>query len=688
MKKTIFVLVLALILLPAALEAVRVDPANGPYFVGQAIRFAASDSMWDYNNGIIYYGDGTSDTGVMFSSWKTHVYRSPGRYVVRITKPPGSPGRNAAVRGIKTIYPPDESMTILIQENRSIQVSPVNPVAGQAVTFTAVNFNTPDNIRWEMGDGTIYRHQAATSPRGGSVVTHTYSKSGAYQISAYDWNGSLQVAAVSVQVNIGQPNRAILFSPVSPREDQPVYFEAANFLQPNSIQWNFGDGTREVNGTEIMHRFQQAGTLTVSAVDGTLTHPPVSTTVTVLPENRFITVSAPEVLVNRPLSVSAHNFRGDLILWDFGDGVQESGGHEVTHIYTQSGTFTISARDENGESARSFTAVVTVRGIDDEVLVDVAEIRLDNGKYYKVVPRKSRALYAVLRMKMRGTGLVSGQWIVDGRPYEFINELAVQGELKEIRTRELPGLPVLDPGLHTITLELTRPDQLNVVFPVLKYFVLPYENLVELATPLNEFVAKEKEIPEFSWLRARGASRYEVAFSGHLYSILYNTPDQQWHDAGTELSFTPTPEIWNQLRRNRWSYWKVRALDSAGQTVAESEVREFKVIVATAEITLNRVTDLEGRVVDLSGGVVSSRSDNLLVQGSLKYAADTEFLVLRVFTDDLMTDQLVFRDVRKDRELHFETSVPHNGNSRVLFQLLKTSSPAVVVGLHNLRLKR
>ncbi|HDP95459.1 MAG TPA: PKD domain-containing protein [Candidatus Aminicenantes bacterium] len=686
MKKTILVLIIALLMLPAALEAIQVDPPSGPYFVGQEILFRASSYDYNFHPGVINYGDGSSDTNVTEAYWKTHVYRSPGRYVVTL-QPPAYPSQGR-LRTISGTPPPPESMTITIRENRSIQVSPASPVVGQATTFTAVNFNTPDNIRWEMGDGTVYRHQGAASPRGGSVVTHTYAQAGSYQVRAYDWNGSLQVTAVSVQVNIGQPNRAIQFSPASPREDQPVYFEAVNFLQPTSIHWNFGDGTREVNGSQIMHRFQQAGTRTVSAVDGTLSHPPVSTSITVLPENRFITVSAPEVLMNRPVSVAAQNFRGDLVLWNFGDGVQESGGHEVTHTYAQSGTFTISARDENGESTRQFTATVTVRGIDDEVLVDVAEIRLDNGKYYKVVPRKSRALYAVLRMKMRGTGIVSGQWIVDGQPYEFFNELAIQGELKEIRTRELPGLPVLDPGLHTITLELTRPNQLNVVFPVLKYFVLPYENLVELATPLNEFVAKEKEIPEFSWLRAPGASRYEVAFSSNLYAILYNTPDQPWHDAGTEPSFTPTPPIWNQLRRNRWSYWKVRALDSAGQVVAESDVREFKAIVATAEITLNRVTDLEGREVDLSNGVVSSRSDHLLVQGNLKYAADTEFLVMRIYTDEIMTDQLVFRNVQKDRELRFETSVPHNGDSRVLFQLLKTSSPAVVVGLQNLRLKR
>lgn len=688
MKKQIFVLLIVLVLLPAGLQAVRVDPASGPYYVGQEIRFAGSDPAWDDYTGYIHYGDGTVGSDVEYSTWLTHVYRNPGRYVVRITMSQPGQGKRG-LGGVQYLAPTDETMVITIRDDRSIQVSPANPVAGQLVTFTAIRFKTPDSIRWEMGDGTTYRHHAAgRAPHGGSVVTHTYTNPGSYQVKAYDWNGSLQVAAVSLQINIGQPARSIQYTPMSPREDQPVYFEAINFLQTSNIQWNYGDGTQEVNGTMPVHRFQQAGTMTVSAVDGSLTHSPVTAVVTVLPENRFISVSAPEVRINQLVTATAQNFRGDLILWNWGDGTQETGGHEVTHTYAQPGVFTISARDENGESTRSFTSVVTVRGIDDEVMVEVAEIRLDNGKYYRVVPRKTRSLYAVLLMRMRGTGIVSGKWIVDGQPYEFFNELAVQGQLKEIRTREIPGLPVLDPGLHTITLELTRPAELNVRFPVLKYFVLPYENIVELQTPANEFVAKEKEIPEFSWLRATGASKYEVALSSHLYSVVYNTKDLQWHDAGAELSFTPTPEAWDRLRRNRWSYWKVRALDSAGQPVAESDVREIKVIVATAEIKLSQVTDLQGQPLELSQGTVNTRAEHLLVKGSLKYAANAEFLVLRVYSGESMTDQLVFRNVKKGELRTFETSVPNDGESRVLFQLLKTSSPAVVVGLYNLRLKR
>lgn len=681
MKKS-FAISIILLALPGLLSAIVVNPPSGPYYVGQRIQFHGSDYMWSYTPGILYFGDGTSVSGVTNTSWKTHVYRSPGRYVVRLTSPPGGNSQP------QTLYPPDESMVIRIRENRAIEVSPVNPVAGQMITCTAINFNTPDNIRWEMGDGTVYRQHSASSPSGSSVITHVYNQPGSFQIQAYDWEGTSSVAPVSITLTIGSPARKIEYHPMSPRVDQPVYFEAKSFIQSSAIRWVFSDGTQLVNGTNVTHRFQQDGLQTVQAFDGTLSHSPVRESITVLPENRSITLSAPEVRVNLPVTAMAINFRGDFVLWNFGDGEILSGAHQISHVYTTPGTYTISARDENGESTKNFIATVKVVGIDDQIRVEVAEIRLDNGKYYKVVPRKSKSLFAVFRTKMQGTGAVAGQWIVDGHPYEFFNELAVQGELKEIRTRDIPGLPVLDPGLHTITLQLTRPADLNVNFPVLKYYVLPYENVIETIAPLNGFICKEKEIPDFSWKRPQGASRYELAFSNNLYDILYNTPELKWNDVGVEPRFQPAESVWNHIDRNRMTYWKVRALDSVNQVIAESDIREIKVIVATAEIAIHSVTDLEGRPIELKAGRIYSKADFMLLHGSLVYEADTEFLVLRVFANQTPVDRLVFRNVRKGKTLDFETSVPNDGNTRVLLQLLKTSSPAVVVGMKNLQVKR
>ena len=118
----------------------------------------------------------------------------------------------------------------------------------------------------------------------------------------------------------------------------------------------------------------------------------------------------------------------------------------MTHAYKLPGNYTITARDENGVSEKRFQAAVRVIGISDQVSLEIAEITLDNGKYYKVIPKKSKNIQAQLRMKMKGTGIVSGYWIVDGQPYQFFNETVYQGQIKTILTSEAPASPYSTPA--------------------------------------------------------------------------------------------------------------------------------------------------------------------------------------------------------------------------------------------------
>jgi hypothetical protein len=684
MKKAFIILILSLGVLIAGLYAIDVSPASGPYYVGDAIQFKSTNSCFDYYTGTINFGDGASVSGVTSYTWNSHRYRGPGQYQVTIVSS-------------WPYYCSDSpsSLMITINENRSIQVSPAQPIAGQQITCTAINFVTPKNIRWDMGDGTIYSVGNVRMIRGGSIVTHTYTNPGSYTIKAYDWDGNTAVAPVSVRITIGQPNRQITYTPPNPRVDQPVYFETLNFLS-QVIDWNFGDGTIVSAGsTQQVHRYQHdspaAQTYTVSARAPMANYNPVTTTISVLPENRTIMASPQEVRINQEVTATAYNFRGDYILWNFGDGSQKSGFHSEKHAYNRPGQFTITARDENGESQKQFTANVTVRGITDELKVEVAEIILDNGKYYKVVPKNSKDIGAILRMKMRGTGIVAGYWLVNGSPFEYFNEVAYQGELKQIPTRAVPGLPTLQPGIQTVTVVLTRPgpEEVALTFPVLKYFVLPYENVVTVIGPPEAFVAKEDEIPEFSWQAAKGGAKYQIAFANSLYPILYNTEDLNWINLESARAYTPTPEVWQGIKRNRWTYWKVRGLDSNYQSVAESDIRDIKVVVATAEIGIDRVTDLDGTAIQTAEDTVRAPADDVIVHGSITYKGEAKYLVLRVYADNQLVDQLLFRDVKKDETRHFETSVPNQKkNTNVTFQVLTTSSPAVIIGLKNLTLKR
>ena len=688
MKKTLVLFFFLAALVAPLRAAIITSPSSGVVNVGQSL-WVRLDCV-DYFSCLMIWGDGTSYSGQdsdFYGGFNiSHTYRNPGNFQMHLRRYP--------------TYTPycaiDEYRTITVLENRTLALDPALPAVGQTVTFSAGNFITPTDLAWDFGDGTRLSDQ-------GSVVTHAYAQAGAYTLRVYDWNGNLKTTPVSMTVNVVIPVRQIVYTPELPRADQEVLFQAANF-RIAAIDWNFGDGTLLQNvSAAVAHRYQNPGTFTVSAIEHGYTNiAPATRTITILPDNRSLSLSSPEVRVSEELTVTAVNFRGPLVQWDFGDGSTAStpvpvaarpgafpGPLVIRHVYARAGNFKITARDENGASAKTFAAAVRVLGISDSLALEVAEITLDNGKYYQVVPRNSKAIRARLKMKMRGTGIVSGYWIVDGQPSYFFNETAYQGQVKTIPTPEVPGLPTFDPGMHTITLQLTRPALDMAVFPTLRYFVLPYENIIALLGPSDGAVLKEDEAASFSWERALGGSRYQIAFSGSLFPLLRADADLAWRECPDQTRYAPDAETWRAIGRDRWTYWKVRAVDGAGVVVAESGIREMKVIVPGARISIRRISDMDGRDIAAAAGEVTTRADRLLVHGTLTYPAAAEFLVLRVYAGGELVDQLLFRDVRQGEERAFETSVANpEGGSRVAFEVLKSSSPSVLVGYEELRLRR
>ena len=642
------------------------DPAHP--IAGQTITFMArnfntpSDITWNMGDGTTLSHRGSS---------VTHTYSIAGNYSIRAYD----------WNGNTTTTPVTLTLNILA-DNRLIVANLTNPYAGQTITFTATNFKTPSNITWDMGDGTTYLHK-------GSVITHSYSTAGNYATKAFDWNGDTTTAPVILTLTVATPPRGITYSPELPRVDQSVNIQAHGF-KSGSIDWNFGDGSpAQTYSTLVSHRFQKPGTFTITAKEHGMDSAPESRAITILPENRSLVLSASEARKDEPLTITALNFRGQLILWNFGDGTVVSGPATMTHIYKLPGNYLIIARDENGASEKKIQASVKVLGISDQVNLEIAEITLDNGKYYKVVPKNSKNIRAILKMKMRGTGIVSGYWIINNQPFEFFNETVYQGQIKTIFTKEIPGLPVFDPGMHTITVKLTRPESETVVFPTLRYFVLPYENEITTLTPRDGAIIKEDEMANFSWQNVLGGSYYQIAFANSLFPLLRDDPSVKWLNCPDSLNFTPDAETWNAIQRNQWTYWKVRAMDSNKSVLAASSVQEMKIIIPGAAVGIQKISDMDGNTIEFVNGITTTKVDPLLVHGYLTYPAEAEYLILQVYANENKIDQLLFRDVKKEEKRFFETSVPNSEKeSRILFQVLKSSSPSLIIGVLELQLKK
>jgi PKD repeat protein len=688
MKKIFFFASILAGLVLTLLATIITDPASGTINVGASI--GAQIDCLDYVACNMFWGDGTVTGGNdddFYFNFRYHVYRNPGTFTMHFRR----------YSGPDSFCPLNEYKTVIVRETRSITMSPEKPSVGQVVRFTAVGFKTPGDITWDMGDGKTYKHNK-------SSITHTYAKAGKYTVRAFDWKGDTTTTPVSLAITVAEPMRMITFMPAAPRVDQEVSLQAVNFASA-SIDWNFGDGTpQQTYSPAVAHRYQNPGAFIITAVEHGMNLAPATQAISILPENRSLSLSAQEARADEPITVTAVNFRGPQVLWDFGDGSTASGPGTMaragraggisgpttmTHAYRLPGSYTITARDENGASQKTFKAQVKILGISDQVNLEIAEIVLDNGKYYKVVPRNSKNIRALLRMKMKGTGIVSGYWVVDGQPFQFFNETVFQGQIKTIPTPEIPGLPVFDPGMHTITMQLTRPAGEGVVFPTLRYFVLPYENEIAVLAPKDGAIIKEDEVATFAWESALGGSYYQVAFASGIFPLMRNDESLAWHDCPERLRFTPDAETWKSIKRNEWTYWKVRAMDSGRLIMAESGVMEMKIIVPGAKIGIERITDLDGNGIAIGGGLASTRAERVLVHGGLTYPAEAEYLVLRVYANDTLVDQLLFRDVKQDEKRAFETSVPNAGpECRVVFQVLKSSSPSMLIGYAELMLKR
>ncbi len=173
---------------PRSLRASPERPAaNHPVEI-TALNFREPEKIaWDL-------GDGTrlkpgSGTGVVQAGFLIrHAYEKAGTYVVK------------AYDGGDESRPP---LTIELQvaaDPRLIRVKPDQAVAGAELEFSALHFNTPDDLRWDMGDGTMFPSEKDAAARAGSRVRHRYSRPGSYVVRVFDWNGNPDSRPVQLEV--------------------------------------------------------------------------------------------------------------------------------------------------------------------------------------------------------------------------------------------------------------------------------------------------------------------------------------------------------------------------------------------------------------------------------------------------------------------------------------------------------
>jgi PKD domain/Bacterial Ig-like domain (group 1) len=282
------------------------------------------------------------------------------------------------------------TITINVAGAPTVVITPPNPAptAGLpstytfAVTAAAANGSAVRDLTVNWGDGSIQDLGAVT---GNAVVSHTYRAPGAYTITATvtDSSGFSQPTSTAVTVNPPSFGLAITAPSTPPSAGLPAAFTIATGTLPagdavRNVHIDWGDTSSQdlgaISGTAtVTHVYTAAGTYTVTATltDTAGNSTSVSTAVTVVATPNPTIIITPSVAtatktatftiqVTPPTGVGVTD-----ALLNFGDGNQQdlgglNGTTTVTHVYSSSGTFTVTltVTDTLGRKTTGSTTVI------------------------------------------------------------------------------------------------------------------------------------------------------------------------------------------------------------------------------------------------------------------------------------------------------------------------------------------
>lgn len=291
-------------------DSINVTPSQ-TVNVGQTLTFTlittditSTSSTWDF-------GDGTPTINEVSPS---HVYTEPGQYTV------------TCHHGNSTL-----SITITVNENRSITVTGSNFKVGDTVNFTANNFIT-NNLKWDFGDGAI--------ENGNTTKSHIYSRAGNFTVKVYDNNGTARTP-VTYTINILPDNRTLNINPNNPALYQEVTFNANGFSGAN-LSWDFGDGTTLTGSTQVKHTYTRTGNfeVKVNVVGSSLQ--PIKKTLNINRDIRKIEITPSNIRLGIPISIKVKNIKPDIIVkWKINNTYLTETQQNIRYTFYDSGTYEI-----------------------------------------------------------------------------------------------------------------------------------------------------------------------------------------------------------------------------------------------------------------------------------------------------------------------------------------------------------
>jgi PKD repeat protein len=508
----------------------------GAEVVFESRNFAAGPLQWDFGDGVVERG----------GARQTHRYQRSGNFFLKV------------VEADEPHTLPFEKKIQVLNDNRDLVVKTAMIFADSEFEIEAQNFRGPA-VSWDFGDGAL-----VTGPR---LMKHRYNRTGQFRIRAVDFAG--RDGKFIEKIVLVESDSRFISLPDEIIAGEAIDMQLKNTPAGNFV-WKFSDGETR-SGQDLKGKaFRYPGPQKITVADATGKYPPLEKAIRVLPDTRVLKSSVGFSLPGEDVAFTAMNFKGPGIRWDFGDGtVKENGQARETHLFSTIGRFQVKAVDFNGGSSKVFSTDVVVAEMTPGFKINTLEFVFANGKYYRVITKNGPGPNYQLRVKTKGRGVLTGQFILDNMPIGLFQIIVQENQSGQLPRSQMVPLPALDPGLHELTVKFNN-YTFNKQIPVIKYFVSTAGMIEIISPPIDSKIQAEGEI-ELRWRIDGKKPLFEIAISSIPFQFM-NDKQIEWQPvSGTSFTFIP-----GSFKPGSWIYWQVRLLNESKQVQTTSEIASFK----------------------------------------------------------------------------------------------------------------
>jgi len=209
---------------------------------------------------------------------------------------------------------------------------------------------------------------------------------------------------------------------------------------------------------------------------------------------------------------------------------------------------------------------------DADFLVNRMDLYFENRRAEITVQRNAPNLKAFVDIRYTGTGLLEGDWKVDGRTIQHVSQHVTYGRTITLTSPEIPSLPTFNEGSHVVQFVITNPAT-GITTPSIVYFVESKEakrsELIRLVSPADNGIQDYATL-KFTWEKLGKPFQYLIGFyeksdSGAIFSALTKDGSYTLPDTVVKKTFS----------KGKMYYWKVIAFEEESAVAGESKIQGF-----------------------------------------------------------------------------------------------------------------